>query len=65
MLQHTMHLIKEDGVGSVFPREKGKLTKRLAFPILKLPLFKSVGSADELKTNRKEVNFIRLKLSLS
>lgn len=46
--KYTMHLIKEDGVGSVFPREKGKLTV-ISLSNFKITSIQYVGSADELK----------------
>ena len=46
--KYTMHLIKEDTAGSIFPREKGKLTI-ITLDNLKVTSIQFVGSADELK----------------
>lgn len=45
---YTIHLIKENGPGNIFPREKGKLTV-INLENYKITNIQFIGSVDELK----------------
>lgn len=45
---YTMHLIREEGPGDIFPREKGKLTL-ISLKKFKILSIKFISSSDELK----------------